>query len=80
MTITIKFDYAFSVTSAAGDTMEGGGSTEIEVEGEEALTLVDVYAIGFETVLDEYHTVRMEEQGLDGLPDVTISITNLTWG
>ncbi|MCL4867546.1 MAG: hypothetical protein KJ063_01140 [Anaerolineae bacterium] len=79
MGFAIEFEYSFGIRYASGETREGGASALVSIDtaDAEALGTVDLYAIAYESVLDEIDAIWSQEDDLDEMPDITISIRNL---
>lgn len=80
MGYAIEFEYSFGIRYANGETREGGASALVSIDAADADTLgaVDLYAIAYESVLDEIDALWSEQEEMEDLPDVTISIRNLS--
>ena len=80
MGYAIEFEYSFGILYASGETREGGASALVSIDAADADTLgpIDLYAIAYESVLDEIDALWGEEKEMDELPDITISIRNLS--
>ncbi|MBP8000336.1 MAG: hypothetical protein KA314_11860 [Chloroflexi bacterium] len=80
MGYAIEFEYSFGIRYASGETREGGASALISIDAADADTLgaIDMYAIAYESVLDEIEAIWGEEEDMEAMPDITISIRNLS--
>lgn len=79
MGYAIEFEYSFGIRYASGETREGGANALVSIDtaDAEAFGAVDLYAIAYESVLDEIDALWSDEEEMDELPDITISIRNL---
>ncbi|MBK9050704.1 MAG: hypothetical protein IPL78_07255 [Chloroflexi bacterium] len=80
MGYAIEFEYSFGIRYPSGETREGGANALVSIDtaDAEALGPIDLYAIAYESVLDEVEAIWGEEEEVATLPDITISIRNLT--